>query len=687
MSDYSLFVYDGSTIKVIRAATKFQKMLVSANRLFVYENTIGLKYFDVNTFSLVKVQAQSPLMQLTSMEAWGNDILFCDQQGYLFLYKNDQFESFKAPVTNSIVKARPYCLLRINDSTYAVGTILDGVIIFNKKGELIYHINRERGLDNNKIHCLTQDKSGNIWVGHENGVSYIELNSPMRFLPHQTISGSGYAVKEHNGKLYFGTTEGLFMTDFKTNTDGIALKNVQNFAGTEGQIWDISSINNDLLVSNYKGITAVNGNKAEPISTVAGSWMISPIPDNPDYLLQGTYEGLSLLKKQNNKWHTHKKLEGFVESSRLFEIDKNAIVWVSHGFKGIFKVTMFSDFQAIKDVQFYGKNKGFPSNLGINVFKINNQILFTSEFGGIYTYNAEKDTFTEYNRYEQFLGKRPQISRLYEDDHKNIWFVCKDKMGILKYEKENQYKAEIQPFSGLHTKLISGFELIYPCDNNQVIFGARNGFILYNMNLQKDYNLIYNTFIRNVEIISSKDSSIYGGYKYKNWKKPELSWQNNSVRFSFSAPFFEQNESVLYSYYLEGFDERWSTPGVNIMKEYLRLSGGNYVFHVKSVNIYGTESREDTFAFYVEPHFTRTWWAYTIYIILGIASFVIFIYFYTHNREKKHRRLALQKEKQIMELKHGKLLDEFEHKNTEVKYAYPSGSEEKRCVERNKAET
>ncbi len=42
---------------------------------------------------------------------------------------------------------------------------------------------------------------------------------------------------------------------------------------------------------------------------------------------------------------------------------------------------------SVVKVSYYGSDKGFPTNHLINVFKIRNELLFTSELG-VYKYNA-----------------------------------------------------------------------------------------------------------------------------------------------------------------------------------------------------------------------------------------------------------------------------------------------------------
>ena len=67
--------------------------------------------------------------------------------------------------------------------------------------------------------------------------------------------------------------------------------------------------------------------------------------------------------------------------------------------------------------------------------------------------------------------------------------------------------------------------------------------------------------------------------------------------FHFSAVSYDRSESNRYQYYLEGYDNEWSQWTSETLKEYTNLSGGDYVFHVRSKNVYGELGNEDTFSF------------------------------------------------------------------------------------------
>ena len=110
-----------------------------------------------------------------------------------------------------------------------------------------------------------------------------------------------------------------------------------------------------------------------------------------------------------------------------------------------------------------------------------------------------------------------------------------------------------------------------------------------------------------------------------------MKYENNSLRFEYAAPFFEQENKTQYQTWLEGFDKDWSNWGNNSYKEYTNLSEGKYTFHVRAKNVYDQISDEAIYIFTIEPPAMRTWWAYLLYALLALTIIYLFTRYRTAN--------------------------------------------------------
>ena len=71
--------------------------------------------------------------------------------------------------------------LQLNDFSIALGTIGKGVIFLDSNLNFLAKYDKSNGLNNNTILSLFQDQESNIWLGLDNGISVININSPFQF--------------------------------------------------------------------------------------------------------------------------------------------------------------------------------------------------------------------------------------------------------------------------------------------------------------------------------------------------------------------------------------------------------------------------------------------------------------------------------------------------------------------------
>jgi len=129
-----------------------------------------------------------------------------------------------------------------------------------------------------------------------------------------------------------------------------------------------------------------------------------------------------------------------------------------------------------------------------------------------------------------------------------------------------------------------------------------------------------------------------------------LSYRENTLAFTFTAPHYVNNEPLYYRYKLEGLDADWIEAGTANEVRYASLSPGHYVFRVMATDGQGMlRSRELSFPFTIRPPFWYRWWFIALCSGCAIAAGI----YWQKQREKKIRRRAHEKnaiEKQLAEL-------------------------------------
>lgn len=103
-----------------------------------------------------------------------------------------------------------------------------------------------------------------------------------------------------------------------------------------------------------------------------------------------------------------------------------------------------------------------------------------------------------------------------------------------------------------------------------------------------------------------------------------LPWWDNNLFFRFRGIEFKNAEAVKYMYKLEGWDKDWIySKGLNEVR-YNHLSSGKYIFRVKAANQSGVWNTVACEVFIdIHPPFWRTWWFYTVGVLLLTGSIVL----------------------------------------------------------------
>jgi ligand-binding sensor domain-containing protein len=179
-----------------------------------YTSTLSGNTYKIDELKLSKtdLRTESPVV----FSAGYNDnyvLLTSNQELYLFAkngLKKIQLED-AAYIQSSVIVNGAW----VNQQLIALGTLHGGVVFVNPNtGKTEEIINYFSGLPDNEIFCMKRDAEGNIWVGHEYGYSCIAPGLPFRTFNHYAgLQGNVLSARSFQGKLYVGTSVGLFVLE------------------------------------------------------------------------------------------------------------------------------------------------------------------------------------------------------------------------------------------------------------------------------------------------------------------------------------------------------------------------------------------------------------------------------------------------------------------------------------------
>lgn len=647
-----IFIYSNGQIRSVESENPLDLSFYVNRKLFVHQKEIGLSILQDNKIQPIPKGNFFAYTNISSIVPLNKDnLLISTFQNGIYTLNENVLKPWKPSLQESLKDAIVNCMLLLRNGNLAVGTQNNGLFIYSSEGELLINLTKGKGLENRTILSFHEDDAGNLWVGQNNGLSYVELGSPFTHINEENgLPGTGYTAYLDKTLLYLGTNNGLYVRETTKPLDRGTL-----IEGSSGQVYHIGKYAGDLLFGHHSGAFRVDGRRAVRLSSEPGAWIFTQMPSTQStQIIGGTYNGLVSYTKRNNQWTSGKKLKGFNESSRIMELGNNGELWVTHGYKGAYQLSL-TDSDSVK-VNYFGIEKGFPSTNLINVFSIRNELVFTTE-KGIYRYNRKENSFQKDSLFSHLLGIDAQLWVMKEDAHGNIYYIGKDQSGVLKYNAVGEYVKQENTFNRIRGFLNDDLENMHVLASNEVLIGSKEGFIHYAPERDIRKPNTFFTLLRKVSIVKKeRDSVLFFGNYLVNGKwvdqqnvkqRVELPFSENAINFQLSATTYEGND-VHFQFYLENFEKGWSEWTPVSKKEYTNLREGRYVFHARARDAYGTLSEPIQFTFYIHPPWYRSLWAILVYILISVASLLALFYAIDRRYRRAQRVLKLKQQKELI---------------------------------------
>lgn len=598
---------------------------------------------------------EKPLV--TSIQNISKDslLIFTLRQG---IYLHTGGETKNIGINNKVANAQIFSSYKMRNGQFAIGTVSNGIYIIDKNGTTIKNFSSDNGLQNNNVLSLFEDKNGVLWTGLDEGIASVNYFSPI-----QKINGffkvpmPAYTSTIFNKKLYIGTSDGVYVSPITTADQEDITFSKASFSkveNTDRQVWSLYNFDGTLLMGHHNGAYQIKEKATLIAGAQSGCWLFRKIPSLTNRLMLGSYDGIQLLSQHDATLHINPFLNrNLKEPLRFIEIDTaHHIVWASHPYRGIYKITMSPDFMRMENVELLNHTNGLPNDLNNFVFKATNDIVFTTE-NGVYEYDYLTKKFTRSKKYFSLFGNM-MIKFLVTDSVGRMWFATEKEVGVVAHNKINY----IPELSG---KLIAGFENIYPYNSNNILMASYKGMVHLNYNrYQKSFSKIA-AILNKVVAIGKEDSVLnngYYGYLQTKEKICKLPAAYNSYRFEFSSDRYGADANVIYSYRLNGYDAEWSGWSSATTKDYTNLSYGKYVFLVKAKDHFGNTSETIAYSFEILPRWYQTTWAYLIYF--AVVAWVLYFALRLHRK-----RLQKQKEIYTQKQAHLKYVHELELEHNE----------------------
>ena len=659
-----IYIFDTKSekIQIISPGNAIIKSFCTADGIFFQSLNDGLFEIENGKCKLISKEHLILKNKIVNGFSVNGELLLQMQSGGLYKLTNGSLTKVSTAIDKMLSDNIIYSAQMLSDGALVLGSVSSGIFILSKEKKLIYHLTQNIGLSNNTALSLFEDFDKNLWIGLDNGINCINLNSTVKcFFDTTGVLGTVYTSILHNNILYIGTNQGLFRKKYNTQDSFSFVK------GTKGQVWSLFKFDNTLFCGHDSGTFIIENGSANTIFSQSGTWKFGTVSTNSKILLQGNYNGLSVLEKINGKWTFKNKIKGFEYSSKYFEITNERKVFVSHEYKGIFNFTLDQNFQTISNlikIPLKGRNACLS--------KFFNDIYYANK-QGIFKFNAKRNVFDKEPILSTAFDKNEYTSgKLIADASNKLWVFSKNYIHYFTLGKLNyKLKQNAIPIPSSLTNSMLGYENVTQLTTSIFLIGTTDGYYTIDVdNLKfKDYF----TSITNVTVSGLNENFT----DVSILKEGTFSHNQNNITFSYTAPEYDKYINAEYQYLLTGFQDRWSEWSSKSVINFKNLPANDYVFKVRAriakTNIENVAVYNFTVA---KPWYFTTLMKCFYLLILLIGGFYVhkaYINFYSKKEKKliEENNLLLEikeleNKQQLMKIKNEQLVQDVDFKNKEL---------------------
>ena len=562
---------------------------------------------------------------------------------------------------SEITNIHPYsnnCLL--------LNTSQNGMYCYNYAENTVVHQDEEGfpfEVPDFKIRCMFTDSQQNLWIGS---------------------SDQGFAISYHYKERFNNDN---YLRTFLNN------KSVVSVSAEKGVILWITTLNNGIYRYdlNQRKITAIDLKALFPESKKKAVRVNQLFVDADNYLwMTATNNEALKCSFHNNNLQVKGRYEVYLPMS--ITQDRQRTIWIGTASSYVYTIEPNANEARPLHVFSTPNSSNFTFIPGLLPLENGNMLVaaflqpmqfVNTQTREIQELKLDKDDFNNCIRRSVFIP-----TTLYEDSQGDIWIGTVGN-GMLRYSPSD---GKIQPVPGAACTDISGIEEdaqgnlwvstlyglskfdrtinrftnYYEADGiggNQfydrascrlsdgtLVFGGTHGLTLFNpidVQIRRNIPLLFeNLKVHNKLIHPGNEECINKHLSYNPDIK--LNYNQNGFSISFVALDYSEHERVHYYYMLEGFDRYWIDANNNREAYYANLPAGCYTFKVRIMdNDRNIVEAENSITVTVEPAPWRTWWAYTLYLLL--AAGVVFLFLRALHRirlEKEQARRAEQEKEQ-----------------------------------------
>jgi len=456
-----LFIYEANVTRKIRFPSQISYCYLVDDQIYVASVRNGVYLMDGDAF--VKKDNWKGLEDnvIHYIGKHNGKIYVFTKNNGVFIEENGALVPWKHPL-NNILKEQVIITAKFVGQKLAIGTGLQGLYILNLADNSYQNINRQNALKNNAILSIGTDKENDLWLGLDNGICHIEINSPVSiFSDNSGILGSVYSLSTTNDGYIFVTNHGIFTS---------RNKKLEVIPDSQGQVWDIYKTGNEFIIGHNDGTFIYDGTTLRNVNPVNGGWKFLDSKLD-DVYFQANYSGIAVYPNRNDltKW---KILEGLTKPIRNIAQNKPNELWAADNYRSLYRIE-YDDHFMTRKIENISELNGIKNDYGVKIFTYKNEILFLMD-NDWYVFNRISNRLEKDVTFDHIFKGISDIIPIDDDS----FMVVKSGLLYLISQVKNEFIWQLVPEKYYEGKLIIENTKVYR-NGKSLLLNLDDGFISF----------------------------------------------------------------------------------------------------------------------------------------------------------------------------------------------------------------
>lgn len=557
---------------------------------------------------IVQNLPQSGVPQITSIAPRSDGSLLLGTEKGIYLFAHDQASPW--PLQGAPGDAYPpvdYLGFRSDGTLFVLLAENNLLLAVDTTGTVQEVVQAKTSLVRTPPELTFMDQGGALWIGDATGLHLIRTDSPFHlFGLSQAIAGSIECIAEFKGRIYVGTTGGLFVSD--EDASGRAFTPVASIGPTS----TLRPTSQGLLVGGRTALWLIDEGEPERIANDFYRWF-AVINGPNEVILSPQRARFRVIENKAGEWILQDDIP-FEIGTHKFAQAQDGALWFRRNSGG---VTRWVYPEAPTH---FDENDGLPAGLNLTPLMLDDRLVLATSDRRLFEWMALIEQFVQIADAELIPRGTSEIP------FTNVARIGQRYWASLG-QNQNQFKEVKKQGFEIGLRWLSR----NPNDRAKAWLRDSRGFVWLGSNaglvrVPTDANIsrpaVPRPIIERVVDITTHHE-IPLPFK-------RLEADQRSLRFEFSLPEFAASGTHEFSSRLHGFDEFWTEFRATGAREFTNLPPGDYALELKGRTLFGESPPAEIFYFSIAPPFYLAWWSITIGIVL--AALCVWVLFYLRQR-------------------------------------------------------